>query len=86
MLYKTITQLTALRSMQGDKSVLVSSLAERTKAAKLEGDFAAKAEAIVDGPIANALDRQLAFVIGLKDKAVHDAGVWRLPDGEALYA
>lgn len=86
VLYKTITQLTALRSMQGDKSVLVSSLAERTKAAKLEGDFAAKAEAIVDGPIANALDRQLAFVIGLKDKAVHDAGVWRLPDGEALYA
>ncbi len=32
-----------------------------------------------------ALDRQRALVTELRGRAVHDAGVWRLPDGEAYY-
>ena len=32
-----------------------------------------------------ALDRQIALVKEMQKHAVHDAGVWRLPDGEAYY-
>jgi uncharacterized protein (DUF885 family) len=33
-----------------------------------------------------ALDRQRSLVTELRGRAVHDAGVWRLPDGDAYYA
>jgi uncharacterized protein (DUF885 family) len=33
-----------------------------------------------------ALDRQMALLASLRPQAVHDAGVWRLPDGDAYYA
>jgi len=36
--------------------------------------------------VLTALDRQMALLESLKPKAVHDAGCWRLPDGEAYYA
>jgi uncharacterized protein (DUF885 family) len=39
----------------------------------------------VSGPIAAALDRQIAALRAVRPRATHDAGVWRLPDGEAFY-
>ena len=82
----TLAQLKALRGAPADQTILVTSLAKKAKAAGLGDDWAAKAEAIVSGEVFPALDRQIAFVAGLRAKAGHDAGVWRLPGGDAYYA
>ena len=82
----TLAQLKALRGAPAGQTILVSSLAKKAKAAGLGDDWAAKAEAIVSGEVFPALDRQIAFVAALRAKAGHDAGVWRLPQGDAYYA
>ena len=82
----TLAQLKALRGSPAGETVLVQSLARKAKAAGVEGDWAAKAEAIVSGEVFPALDRQIAFAAFLRPRAPHDAGVWRLPDGDAYYA
>ena len=69
-----------------DKSSLVSSVADRAKAKGVAGDWAAQASAVYEAKVLPALERQMALLESLKGKAVHDAGVWRLPDGEAYYA
>ncbi|MFC3711535.1 DUF885 domain-containing protein [Sphingoaurantiacus capsulatus] len=81
----TLTQLKALRDQPAASTVLVTSLARKAGEAKLSADYVAKAEAIVGKEVFAALDRQIAEVQALRAKAVHDAGVWRLPDGEAYY-
>jgi uncharacterized protein (DUF885 family) len=69
-----------------DKSTLVASVADRAKAKGIDGDWAAQASAVYQAKVLPALERQMALMESLKPKAVHDAGVWRLPDGEAYYA
>jgi uncharacterized protein (DUF885 family) len=69
-----------------DKSSLVSSVADRAKAKGIAGDWAGQATRVYEQKVLPALDRQMAFLAGLKGKATHEAGVWRLPDGEAYYA
>lgn len=69
-----------------ETSTLVTSLAERTKAKGVAGDWAGRASAAYDGKVAPALERQMGLLTELRGRAVHDAGVWRLPDGEAYYA
>ena len=44
-----------------------------------------RCQAIVEKEVYPALAAQLATLKGLQPKATHDAGVWRLPDGEAYY-
>ena len=44
-----------------------------------------RAEAIVRDEINPALGRQAEALVALRPRAVHDAGVWRLPRGEELY-
>ena len=58
----------------------------RTKEKKIDGDYGATATRLVSQRVYPALDRQIAFLKSLQPKAVHDAGVWRLPDGDAYYA
>ncbi|HEX3886680.1 MAG TPA: DUF885 family protein [Phenylobacterium sp.] len=69
-----------------DKSTLVSSLADRAKAKGIAGDWRAQAGKVYEQQVLPALDRQMALLEALKLKATHDAGVWKLPDGEAYYA
>lgn len=69
-----------------DRSTLVSSLADRAKAKGIEGDWRGRAGAIYEQTVLPALERQMALLTALQAKATHDAGVWRLPDGEAYYA
>jgi uncharacterized protein (DUF885 family) len=69
-----------------DKSSLVSSVADRAKANGVAGDWARAATAVYEQKILPALDRQMAWLESQRGKATHDAGVWRLPDGEAYYA
>jgi uncharacterized protein (DUF885 family) len=68
-----------------ESSSLVSSLVERTKARGIAGSWGAEAKSAYVDKVLPALERQMAFLEGLKGRAVHDAGVWRLPDGEAYY-
>ena len=82
----TVQQLQALTSVAPDQTVLVQSLARKAKAAGVDGDWAARAEAIVRSEVFPALARQTALVQGWRAKAPKDAGVWRLPDGDAYYA
>jgi uncharacterized protein (DUF885 family) len=69
-----------------DRSSLVTSVAERAKAKGIAGDWQAQATAVYEQKVLPALERQMALLQSLQPKAVHDAGVWRLPDGEAYYA
>ena len=82
----TLSQMKALRDQPPGQTVLAQSLGRKAKDAGLAGDWAARAEAIVAQEVFPALDLQLALVQELKSRAVHDAGVWRLPDGDAYYA
>jgi uncharacterized protein (DUF885 family) len=69
-----------------DKSSLVQSLVGRARVKSISGNWEAEATAVYTDKVLPALERQMALLESLKGKAVHDAGVWRLPDGEAYYA
>lgn len=81
-----LKQLKGLRDQPAAETLLVSSLARRAREAGLAGDHGARAERIVATQVFPALDRQIAAVAELRRRAVHDAGVWRLPDGADYYA
>ncbi len=68
-----------------DKSSLVTAFAQKAAAKGIAGDWTAVATAAYSAKVIPALDRQMALLEGLQSKATHDAGVWRLPDGEAYY-
>jgi uncharacterized protein (DUF885 family) len=86
ILDKTIQQLTALRDQAGADQAMVRSLARRMGEAGLSGDHAERAAALVDGPVRQALDRQIEEMRRQRAVATHDAGIGRLPDGPAYYA
>jgi uncharacterized protein (DUF885 family) len=81
----TLKQLGDLRAMKPEKSVLVESVVRRTKEKNIAGDWQKHAEAVVSGKVYPALERQIALFKAWQPKAVHDAGVWRLPKGEQYY-
>ncbi|HSX56373.1 MAG TPA: DUF885 family protein, partial [Sphingomonas sp.] len=81
----TLKQFTALREKPAAETGLVTGYAAKLKSANLPPERAAEAAKIVAEKVFPALDRQRALVTELRGKAVHDAGVWRLPDGEAYY-
>lgn len=82
----TLKQFAALRDRPAAETGLVTGFAAKLKAANLPPERGAEAAKIVAEKVFPALDRQRALVNELRGKAVHDAGVWRLPDGEAYYA
>lgn len=85
-LAKALTQMQALRSLAPEKSSLTTSVARRAKEKGIPGDYALQASRVVQNQIYPALERQIAVVTGMQKRATHDAGVWRLPEGEAYYA
>ena len=85
ILDKTATQLRALRDQAGADQAMVRSLSRRATAKGLP-DPAAQAATIFDGDVRAALDRQIAEIDALKARSSHQAGVLRVPEGEAYYA
>jgi uncharacterized protein (DUF885 family) len=85
-LAKALTQMQALRAPAPDKSSLTTSVVRRTGEKKIPGDYAQQATRVVKDKIYPALARQIALLNDMQKTAAHDAGVWRLPDGEAYYA
>ncbi len=81
----TLKQIRAFRATPADTSVLVQSLVRRTAEKKIEGDWGARATAIYNDKVVPALDRQIALLEDLRKTATHDAGVWRLPNGDDYY-
>lgn len=79
-------QMAKLRGAAPAESGLATSVAERAKAANIPGDWQARAAKIVEANVYPPLDRQIALMKQLRTRARSDAGVWAIPDGEAIYA
>ena len=82
----TLKLMGGLRDQDAAATVPVTALAAKLKAAGLPDARVAQATKIMAEKVFPALDRQRALVTELRGRATHDAGVWRLPDGEAYYA
>ena len=83
---KALTQTRNLRGERGAEAGLVRSLVRRTRERNIAGDWQRQAAAIVDGRIADALDRQLAAMTELRRGAGTNPAATRLPDGDRFYA
>lgn len=81
----TETQFTAMLVADARRSELVAGLTQRTAAKNIPGDWEARAARIVQDEVFPAMSRQLALVRSALPTASHEAGCWRLPDGEAYY-
>jgi uncharacterized protein (DUF885 family) len=84
LLDKTLAQIKLARGGKISEWSLVTSLANRTQ--QIGGDYAAQATKIATDKIAPALDRQIAELENHRKRATSDAGVWKLPRGDAYYA
>ena len=82
---RMLPQIRTLRDTSAADMAMIKSLARKTGALNLSG-YEARGVALVDQKVKPALERQVAAIEALRPQAVHDAGVWRLPDGEAFYA
>ncbi|HEX2816501.1 MAG TPA: DUF885 domain-containing protein [Phenylobacterium sp.] len=85
ILANTIGQQEGLLAIPAAQARMATALGRKVKEAGLSGDYQARAAAIVEKEVYPALAAQLATLKGLQAKAGHDAGVWRLPNGEAYY-
>jgi len=85
-----LKQLKAFAGKKPSDTVLVGSLARRVKEiagldAAAQADLVRQAEALVKEKVLPAYGRQVAAFAAIRPKATHDAGVWRLPEGEGFY-
>ena len=85
ILSNTVGQQEGLLAIPAAQARLATALGRKVKEAQLEGDYQARAVTIVEKEVYPALRAQLAALKALQPKAGHDAGVWRLPNGEAYY-
>jgi len=76
----------ALRRQPAATATMVDSLVRRAAAKGLAGDWQARASRIVSDKIYPALDRQIALIEKLKPTTRAGDGIWRIPQGDAVYA
>jgi len=81
----TLAQMAAAR-VPGEDSTLVKSLRRRAAAKGLDARYGEDAARIYADKVLPALDRQIAKVKALRPQARHEAGIGRLPRGQAYYA
>jgi len=86
VLDNAIGQMNTLRGTPTAQQKMVTSLARRTVAKRIAGDWAAQATRIVEAEVYPALDRQIAAATVVRTQADDRAGVWKLPRGDAYYA
>ncbi|GAA0765042.1 DUF885 domain-containing protein [Brevundimonas olei] len=82
---RMLPQIRTLRDTPAADMAMIKSLVRKAGALNLSG-YDARAAALVEEKVKPALARQIEALEAIRPKAVHDAGVWRLPDGEAFYA
>ncbi len=83
LLDRTLRQLRTARAQPVQEWGVVTTIAGRT--ADMPGDHAARAAKLASDRIAPALDRQMAELARHRSVATSDAGVWKLPRGDAYY-
>lgn len=83
---RALGQLRTFLKMPAAETVLVSGLVRKAKEAGLDGDVlgAACAKQVVE-KVLPAYQAQVALLEDLRAKSNSDAGVWKLPQGEAYY-
>jgi uncharacterized protein (DUF885 family) len=82
---RTLAQMSAAMEPGAAATTLVQSIVRRTAGKGIAGDWGSRAEAIVNDAVFPALARQAEGLKARQAEATHEAGVWRLPDGEAFY-
>ncbi len=83
---KALPQMEATLADARRGGSLAESLADKARAAGLAGDWDARAAAIAKGPVAAALERQIAALKAQRAQATMDAGLWARPGGDEWYA
>jgi len=82
----TIEQMGKLRAPAPADNTIARSLVQRTAAKGIAGDWGASAAKIIADKVYPALDRQIALIKEQRAKARTTAGVWDVPQGDAIYA
>jgi uncharacterized protein (DUF885 family) len=80
-----IGQIKGFRATGAAQQKLVTSIATRTAAKNIPGDWGARAQKMVESLVYPAVDRQLAGFTEATKNAPHTAGVQRLPMGDDYY-
>ena len=86
LLDKAIAQQSGALARPDGQWTVVSSLAAKARAARLDGRYEARAAALVRERVRPALAAQLAELQRQRAGARDDAGVWALPGGDEWYA
>ena len=81
---RTLGQFDRIWAPAPDANGLTTNIAAKTK--DIPGDWAARCAALIKDKIYPAMQRQAAELRAVRPRATHDAGVWRLPQGEDYYA
>jgi len=84
ILDKTLAQLDLARGGDIAAWPMIASFAGKAK--DIPGDWASQAAKIAESSIRPALDAQFAELQAHRARATSDAGVWKLPQGDAYYA
>jgi uncharacterized protein (DUF885 family) len=82
---KALVQLRQLHDQPTAETSLVASIARRAKEKGVTGGHADQVAKLFDEQVRPALTRQIALLEKARAGASHDAGCWRLKDGDAYY-
>jgi uncharacterized protein (DUF885 family) len=84
---RALGQLRGMAALPVAESVLVTGLTRKAGEAGLDaGALGQSATTLVNDKVAPALRAQIAALEALRGQSTSDAGVWKLPEGEAYYA
>lgn len=83
---KALPQMEATLADARRGGSIADSLATKTREAGIAGDWRTRAAAIAQGPVAAALERQIAALRAQRSRATMDAGLWARPGGDQWYA
>lgn len=83
---RTLQLYERVASPAPEDNSLTTNLATKTAAAGIAGDWAGRCATIVSDRIYPAMQRQIDELNAVLPRATSDAGIWRLPQGDAYYA
>ena len=81
-----LKQMQELRAPAPQQSTMADSVASRAAAKNIAGDWRGRAAKIVAERVYPALDREIAGVRALRPTTAAGDGIWRVPNGDAIYA
>ncbi|MFC4313053.1 DUF885 domain-containing protein [Steroidobacter flavus] len=82
---RTVALFDGMLAQKAADTKLVTSIDTRARAKNIAGEWGARVTKIVEQQVQPAMKRQRDCIAGIRSKATSDAGVWKLPKGEAYY-